>query len=91
MMGDDAFMVKNLFRELSMAEVKGYKDLTEHQKDLFDTVYKRHLASMNFEKRSQYTEVNLEEVHPDGDDLVAHFNNGNKFKYMKNKTWQKIT
>ena len=84
-------MVKNLFRELSMAEVKGYNNLSECQKDIFDTVYKRHLSSMSSDKRVCYSEKYLEEIQIDSDDLAIYFNNGKCFKYKRNKTWQKIS
>lgn len=86
----DTRMVKNLFRDLSMSGVRGYDELSEQEKDIFDAVYKRHVASMNQKRRFYFSENHIEEVQTNSGDIAVYFNNGHCFKYKKNRTWKKF-
>lgn len=74
---------KNLHREISMAYVRGYKELTMKQKDIFDQYYKQHLSSMAFDSRQDYTESHLVEVrlHQLNNGFYAFFDNDTVFRY----------
>lgn len=89
--GDKNHMVKNLFREISMSNIKGYEELTEQQKDTFDTVYKQHVSSLDSERRLYFTEENIEEIKAGNKHLNVYFSNGQGFKYKRNNTWEKLS
>lgn len=84
--------VNNLFRHLSMKHVKGYANLSDQYKELFDTVYNLHLSSMDKKTRSEHTDEHILKVKWDliSDCLIVYFKNGNRYKYWKNKSWDPI-
>lgn len=80
--------VGNLFKELSMMNVKGYDKLKDWQQHMFDTIYKRHLSAMGMDLRKNYTEEHLKEIQSvELGHLNVYFDNGEWFKYFKNGTW----
>jgi len=70
-----------------MVSVKGYSNLTNEQKDLFDSVYKNHIMAMKAEMRKRYSEQHLEKVKADKGGIKVYFDNGEWFKYLKDGTW----
>lgn len=90
--GMDIIFSDNLFRQLSMKHVQGYESLPDSCKELFDTVYKRHLASMDKKTRREHTDEHILKVKRDltYDCLIVYFKNGNKYKYWKNNSWDPI-
>lgn len=75
-----------------MKHVKGYENLSHQNKELFDTVYKLHLSSMDKEVRSFHIDEQINEVKwdPMSDCLRVYFKNGKTYKYWKNKTWDQV-
>ena len=70
-----------------MEHVKGYKKLTEEQKELFERTHQAHLKMMGTEKQKQYSVENLKEIKWDqrekclkvywkGDTDWFHYRNG---------------
>lgn len=47
---------------ISIPEVKGFSKLTEQQKQLFQRVYKNHMAAFGTEKRKKYAVDQLKEI-----------------------------
>lgn len=85
-------LFNNLFRQLSMKDVKGYDNLPNRKKELFDKVYNLHLSSMDERKRRMHTDEHIHKVEWDflNDCLRVTFKNGNIYKYWKNETWDQI-
>lgn len=82
----DKPMFNNIFREISMTNVKGYENLREKQKDLFDQWYKAHLSSMEYKIRQDYTESHLVKVdwNRRNRSFTVYFDNGTVFLYSYN-------
>lgn len=80
-----------MFRELSMEHIDGYSKLSTAQKDLFDTTYKRHLASMSLEKQKNYAENKIQKIEAEMNILKVFFANGDCYIYLHKNRWIKIT
>ena len=83
--------VKNMFRELSMANVTGYTNLPNWQKDLFDETYKKHLSSMSIEKRTFYTENYIKKIEGEKSLVKVFFQNKDCFFYLPGEQWVKVS
>jgi len=83
-------MIQNLFRKFSLAHVRGYHELYDWQKDLFDEMYKRHLSALSLETKRKYSEYYLQEVKVNQENLMVYFAHGEVFEYSKDKSWRKI-
>lgn len=83
--------VMNMFREISMVHVKGYKELTEAQKDIFDITFKNQLSSLHPDIRVYYTEKHLQEIKPISDKLKVSFDNGDSFLYVEKGKWEVLS
>lgn len=82
--------VLNMFRSFTMEHIDGYSNLSEWQKDLFDTIYKKHIASLPFDERNEYTEECIKCVEAEVSIIKVYFKNGERFLYLPEKTWVKI-
>lgn len=80
-----------MFREFSMESVNGYNKLSNTQKALFDTTYKKHLSSMSMEERIHYSEYNVVKIEPGNNVVKVYFNIGNCFIYSPDYTWLKLS
>lgn len=86
------FKISNLFRELTMEHIKGYSNLSDKQKNIFDTTYKRHLSSMSINKRMKFTENRIKEIKI-GEEITiikVYFDHGECFIYFRNYRWMKV-
>lgn len=88
-------MVKNLYREISMAEVEGYGDFTDWQKDIFDRLYKDHMFAMiqkDRVKALQYREEKLVNVQFRSIDYsyIVTFSNKESYIYHLNRESERI-
>jgi len=81
--------VLNMFREFSMEHVEGYKELSNWQKDMFDTVYKKHLSYMHMKERINYTEGRIKRIEGEVSILKVHFDNGDSYLYLPENKWVK--
>lgn len=54
--------VLNMFREFTMGYIDGYHQLSNYEKKLFDTTYKKHLSSMSLEERIKYSENSIRKI-----------------------------
>ena len=87
--------VLNMFREFSMGHVEGYNLLSNEEKKLFDTTYKKHLSSMSLEERIKYAENSIRKIEIKKIDdaiptLKVYFEN-DAFIYLPGNKWIKIT
>lgn len=81
--------VLNMFRSFTMEHVDGYPSLSDWQKDLFDTIYKKHVASLPLNERNEYTEECIERVEAEVSIIKVFFKNGERFLYLPEHTWVK--
>ena len=79
-----------MFREFSMTGVKGYNELSNLQKSMFDATYKKHLSSMSADKRINYTENNLQKIEGEISLIMVYFKNGESFIYLQDNKWVKL-
>jgi len=80
--------VLNMFRDFSMTNVSGYNSLSGLQKDIFDNTYKKHISSMNMDKRNNYSEENIKHIEKDrNNNLKVYFKNGECFTYLRERIW----
>lgn len=82
--------VLNMFREFSMNGVRGYKKLTNFQKGVFDSTYKKHLSSMDMSERMKYTENHVQKIEAEISILKVYYDHGESYFYMPGKKWVKI-
>lgn len=82
----DEWKVEHVFKPVNP---KGYNQLTDRQRDLFDQVYSRHYASMGTEKRQNYTRGDIKEIKWDSREncLRVYFLNGEWFHYDTKGEW----
>ncbi len=79
-------MVSNLFRELGMQHVKGYDKLSDWHKNLFDRMYKKHIASLQGHVARLYSEQNIVEIKSGLGYVKVYFRHGKCSTYsMKNQ------
>lgn len=66
-----------------MMNVKGYAQLTDEQKQLFDETYKAHLSMMGNDTKAKHQEQNIEEIKWDKNKkcLKVYFDNGDWYHY----------
>lgn len=63
--------------------------LTDSEYELLLTVYARHNSAMGLEKRKNYTLSNIVKVERNLDKkcLNVHYENGDSWNYLPNRTW----
>lgn len=72
------------------SKVNGFSKLTEQQQQLFERVFKRHLAALGTEMQKKYTSENLKEIKWDRKDKclkVYWKSNTDWFRYATNGSW----
>ena len=71
-----------------MEQVKGYNKLPPRAQEVFQKVYKKHLASMGVEEKKKHSVDNLKAVKVNAREkcLEAHFAH-DWYKYYPNGTW----
>lgn len=91
-MGECPLKVSNLFRELSMMNIRGYSNLSDWQKDIFDDCFKNHTFSLSDNFKKHYTEEYIMWVKWDESNrrLEVRFKD-DFYYYFPNRKWKNAT
>src|SRR5690625_4389729 len=84
-------MILNMFREFTLLNVEGYKELPIWQKDMFDATYKKHLSSLSLEEKISYTENHIKKVEGEKSIIKVYFDNDECFFYLPGHQWVKVS
>lgn len=74
----------NKYIEIDFNKVKGYQNLTEQAKEIFQKVYKVHNSSQGIDYKERYIPQSVKE-HKEY--LEVHFKGGEWLHYLPNGTW----
>lgn len=83
--------VQNLLRAFCLEYITGYNELSASQKDSFDLTYKKHLSSIHEKERIPYTEKYIKRIDGNIGAIKVHFENGDRYVYLPECKWIKVT
>lgn len=69
---------------MNYENVKGFKKLSEEQRQLLISTHKRHLAAVGNDYKLGYTPIDVKAA---GRKLIVHFKNGEWLHYAADGTW----